>query len=513
MMKSPMAVNFITSFSVSRKPPYLLLAALLGFLAYLPALLTFFVKDDLAVISIAQIDFPAMFTRPWLGGFFRPVAELFFALQHQLFDLHPLPYHLVSFAAHAAAAYLVYRIFYLCLNDYAKSLTVAFIFGLHPLNTESVSWISGQMSLFSGLCGFLVLMMLSSRPEKHYFLWTTLLIIGFLAGLGFYENAIVVPGIGIVIYLSSRRVHSQTPSISLAIIFILLTGISGFYLYWRFMILALRGGYLDITLSLRMGLTNLLYYLYLLNGGTAIGGRIIRYHPEDIFSPSYFLDVIPPLFIINTLLIISVGVLLVLRRIRKTDSNIHFAALLQNIILPGAWVVISLLPAFFLAERPRRIAYMTVPGYAFIICQAFFYVKQRTRFGSPFAKAGGIGYMVLLVVTLHFRNHDWRAAGDIEKQIPEIITSTACSYLAFDVPNLIGDALFFNSISTAYWLERQTGRKNLTVYAPHQIIKSGPLPDPTCYFRFTNGQVEQIQLGKSDTFPSFVKGQNWVKPE
>lgn len=481
----------------------------LGYLfAYLPALLAFFVKDDLIIITSANLDLRSLLTHPFPGGFFRPSAEFIFGIQYYLFGLHPLPYHLISLAAHGVAGYLVFRISRSLLKDSTKGLVVAAVFVLHPLHTESASWVSGQMSLFAGLCGLLVLSILLSRP-RSYSRWLFALVVAFLCGLGFYENLIVVPVLWVVLHLFfNKDVHQSQPP--LLVPCLLLAGISGFYLYWRLVVLGLGGGNYDLSLTLGTGLTNLLYYLYLLNGGSAIGGRIIRYRPEEILSFPNFLEVITPLFIFQTLLIFGAFGLFLISRCRESRHDTSLKTILRDFFLPGVWVLISLLPALFLTERPRRIAYLAVPGYAIALGQALFYLQQRTRLSLQLARAGLVGYIALLSVTLHFRNQDWWAAGELEKSLPTVVTSAECSHLAFDVPDLLGDALFFNSSSVSYWIERQTGRKGLTVYGPAEIIQVGTLPQQTCFFRFSRHQVEQVQLEKDAPFPSFVRGQNWV---
>jgi len=476
-------------------------------LAYLPALSAFFVKDDLAVITTTQVDFPHLFARPWLGGFFRPMAELLFGIQHWMFGLNPLPYHLVSLLAHAGAVYIIYELFSLLLGDRAKALVTALIFGLHPINTEVVSWISGQMSLFSGLCGFLVLFLMSSQPGKYKPLWFIALSMVFIAGLGFYENFIVVPGIWVATYLFCKNVRLEHRSGFFLAWFLLFVGITGCYIYWRFVVLDLHRGYYNFIFSFKTALVNFFYYLYLLTGGSMIGGRIIRYHPGEMFSGSNLLDVFPPLLIVNTLLLIVTWGIFI-KRILKGDE-IHWRDI-SNILLAGAWAFVALLPAIFLSERPRRLAYLAAPAYSLLICQALFYLQQKIRCDLRFARAGLIGYAVLLALTLHLRNQDWRAVGNTEKNIPEIVArSTSCSCLIFDVPNLIGDALFFNNLSIEYWVKRKTEYRNIAVYEPHQIV--GELPPNTCLFRLVNSHLEPIQLKKGEPFPVFIRGNNWIK--
>ena len=84
---------------------------LLSAIAYWPAWQSFFVKDDLTLITSADLDLAAALQHAWPGGFFRPAGELVFAIQHQFFGLYPLPYHLMSFIAHSAAVLFAYHLF------------------------------------------------------------------------------------------------------------------------------------------------------------------------------------------------------------------------------------------------------------------------------------------------------------------------------------------------------------------------------------------------------------------
>lgn len=50
-----------------------------------------------------------------------------------------------------------------------------------------------------------------------------------------------------------------------------------------------------------------------------------------------------------------------------------------------------------------------------------------------------------------------------------------------------------------YWLERQTGKKDLVIYTPNEVAQAALLPEQTCYFRFIQGKIKQIYLGAGGT--------------
>jgi hypothetical protein len=474
------------------------LLALTGLLAYLPALRSFFVKDDLILILSAQAAFPNLLIHSWPGGFFRPSAELLFAIQHALFGLHPLPYHLLSLAAHAAATLLLYRLFLRLLENRDLSRIGALVFALHPLHTESVSWISGQMSLFAGLCTLLLLY----EPGRGHSFRLAIPALIVTVGLGFYESYAAAPILWLFLYFYMPRIRQQSRPIHFTVTALLATLTISTYLYWRFSVLGLRGGNYAVMPSIETVLTNLLYYLYLLFGGSAVGGRILYYQPGQIFSTTNFLQVFPPLLIATVVLLVAAGIRYARHRAQVANTSIS-----RETLLPIVWLLIALLPALILPERPRRLAYTSIPAFALLVAMSFSYLQQKIRNGMTFTRAGLLFYSMIMAVTLHARNQDWQTAGAIEKDMATLVSSAQeCASLVIDAPNLLGDALLFNSLSTERRIEQATG-KHLPVYDAHQL-PSDPTPMlPTCSFRYTNSGFVSTD---SETPPYFVRGKNWM---
>ena len=212
---------------------------------------------------------------------------------------------------------------------------------------------------------------------------------------------------------------------------------------------------------------------------------------------THFFDVFTPLFILNSL--VAIGYLFYLRRDGWPS--------LRTIALPLAWVILTLLPALLLPERPRRLAYLAVPGYAMAMSQVFYYLQQKTRPGLLVARAGIALYLLVLVSTLFLRNRDWQQAGNLERSLSAAIAPD-CREVVFDVPNLLGDALLFNSISTGNWANRRTAVAAATIYAPFEFDLHRVSPD--CYYRYANGSVSRVDTEHLQ--PVFTRGQNWAHP-
>jgi tetratricopeptide (TPR) repeat protein len=78
-------------------------------------------------------------------------------LDCQLFGLKPWGHHLTSVLLHAVNAALVFGLLQLMTGATWRSLTVAALFGLHPLRVESVAWVAERKDLLSGFFGLLTL--------------------------------------------------------------------------------------------------------------------------------------------------------------------------------------------------------------------------------------------------------------------------------------------------------------------------------------------------------------------
>ena len=85
------------------------------------------------------------------GPYWHPATSLSHMLDCTLFGLHPAMHHLVNILIHGLNAVLIASILLLYTGDRMKSLWVAAIFAFHPLNVETVAWISERKNLLATL--------------------------------------------------------------------------------------------------------------------------------------------------------------------------------------------------------------------------------------------------------------------------------------------------------------------------------------------------------------------------
>ncbi len=184
-----------------------ILIILLALLAYANSFEASFHHDDMHVIVRNSYvkdasNIPRFFLQPQMGSgvytetsSYRPLLMATFAMNFYLGGLNVLGYHLVNFGLHVCCAILVYFIL-LHLFRFAGipaggnplrnppiALFGALIFALHPVQTESVTYITGRSSPLTGLfflASFLTFLQYRATREVRYWIFSCLLYAGSL---------------------------------------------------------------------------------------------------------------------------------------------------------------------------------------------------------------------------------------------------------------------------------------------------------------------------------------------
>jgi len=97
------------------------------------------------------------FGNPVVGNW-HPLTMLSHMLDCQIYGLNPRGHHLTNVLLHGANTALVFLLFRGLTGAIWRSLTVAALFGLHPLHVESVAWVAERKDVLSTFFGLLCLM-------------------------------------------------------------------------------------------------------------------------------------------------------------------------------------------------------------------------------------------------------------------------------------------------------------------------------------------------------------------
>ncbi len=174
-----------------------LLLFLLGFLLYLPSLSGQFLWDDEDFVyanrNVLEFRLDKFFVEDAIAGrgkvsnYFRPLPQIVYASTNLLFRLNPFWFHLVSVFTHLASSLTIYYFLKLLLLKLAPSFSqspsprrnlnpllallnlpflVALLFLAHPIQTETVSYVSGLSDSLFVLFGSLSVITFLLREDR-----------------------------------------------------------------------------------------------------------------------------------------------------------------------------------------------------------------------------------------------------------------------------------------------------------------------------------------------------------
>jgi hypothetical protein len=129
--------------------------------------------DDLAIVEHYGIN--SILTlkdviTPDGSIYYRPIVSLSYWLDFQLWGMDSTFMHLENIVVHLLNVFLVFLIASrLTITSGIKSLPVlsALLFGLHPINSESVNWIAGRTDVYAGLFVFIAVYCLIRAVQEQ----------------------------------------------------------------------------------------------------------------------------------------------------------------------------------------------------------------------------------------------------------------------------------------------------------------------------------------------------------
>ena len=153
--------------------PYLLVTVLV-ILVYLPTFSGEFILDDRPLIEnnpyvktfhplvsyFAQEDgiTDEHVTGSYHTGYYRPLINLSYSVDYKLWGLRAPGFRTTNLLLHLFCCFILFHFLRFLVNDRYAALWATLIFALHPVNTESVSWIGSRdnilVAFFSIACLF-----------------------------------------------------------------------------------------------------------------------------------------------------------------------------------------------------------------------------------------------------------------------------------------------------------------------------------------------------------------------
>ncbi len=189
-----------------------LVIVLLTAAAYLPALRGGFLwDDDIYLTGNRLLTEPGGLGRIWFSlespSQYFPLVYTTFLVERSLWGLNPLGYHLVNLLLHLANALLLWII--LRRLSLPGAWLAAALFALHPVQVESVAWITERKNVLSGFFSLLTVLawLTFARGGARSRRWYPAALLLFMAALLAKTTAAVLPvTLLLVCWLAGERI-------------------------------------------------------------------------------------------------------------------------------------------------------------------------------------------------------------------------------------------------------------------------------------------------------------------
>jgi protein O-mannosyl-transferase len=199
----PPALTIAAAPSKSNNTIYIACAslALLTFLVYSPAIFHPFVNYDdydyvtqnphvQAGLSLHTMSWALTSTE--LANW-HPLTWISHVLDFQLYGLNPVGHHLTNVLLHSANVALLFLILFRATGATWRSAFVAALFGLHPLNVESVAWVAERKNVLSMFFFLVTLISYGRYTRKPTWRSYTLVAVTFALGLAAKPMLVTLP--------------------------------------------------------------------------------------------------------------------------------------------------------------------------------------------------------------------------------------------------------------------------------------------------------------------------------
>ena len=146
---------------------------------------------------VTQVKVVVLAAPQWAGNYYRPLFNVWLALNYDVFGAIPGWWHLSTVAAHVFVTWLVYLLAKRLTGNETTAALAALLFGINPLHIEAVAWISGVAEV--QVAGGMILSFLAylnwRDGEKHRRWWMAASLAAFALAVLSKETAVVFPAL------------------------------------------------------------------------------------------------------------------------------------------------------------------------------------------------------------------------------------------------------------------------------------------------------------------------------
>ncbi len=153
-----------------------------------------YVIENSVVKNLNSENLKTIFSEQFVGNY-QPATMVSYMLDYKLFGLNPFGYHLVNLIFHLLGTLFVFLIIKKISGNDLVAFITAFLFGIHPLHVESVTWIAERKDVLYGFffLSSLYFYILHSKQEKLFSAFFLISLILFVLSLLSKAQAVVLP--------------------------------------------------------------------------------------------------------------------------------------------------------------------------------------------------------------------------------------------------------------------------------------------------------------------------------
>jgi len=345
---------------------------------------------------------------------YRPVRVISYAVDYFFSHRNPIGYHISNILCHIITSFLVYLTIFFMIKNYRVALFAAILFVVHPIQTDSVTYLSGRRDILTALfyiLGFYCFLKFRRYSKIKYI---ALALLAYLLSFFSKEIAITLPLMFLCYdFLENFQVKSRRLNLSF---------FKQILLTLKRVIVKYKYLYGPLLLA---GITFGLYTVFVAKASHRIGwygdspnlnfltvARILIFYIKQLFYPvtlnaDYSYNAFPvsksffeprTLFSIIALIVILYAIL----RLLKSHKMYAFC---------GMWIFITLIPVYQIIPHHELLAehYLYLPSLGFCLLFALLFEKLLS-----FQKHQYIIYSLLAIIVVLFsyrtidRNKDWK---------------------------------------------------------------------------------------------------------
>jgi protein O-mannosyl-transferase len=384
--------------------------------ALLPALKNSFVWDDEIYIiknnlitDLSWKGIKAIFTDTSTDNY-APLTVFINALQYKIGRLDPAVFHLGSLLFHLVNVLLVFWLVRLLSNRWELASIVALLFGIHPIQVESIAWASGGSTLYCAtfrLLSLVAYLYYLKEEERKYLIAASLF---FIMALLCKAVAIEMPLLYLLMdYIKGRKLNSKAviekvPLFVIAILFGVIAfvlknqdseAIGNTFPSFPYRVLIACYGFVTYISKLLFPLHLSAFYPYPDLGGSGI-------------PPQYFL------YALIVVILVAVAIYSV-RYSKKLLLGMGFFAL-------TIFLMLQLMPTGG-AVMADRYSYLSSIGIFYLMGEGLLFLWNKKKWRIP-AVALLFGFTVFYSVKTYSRCTVWNSSmtlwNDVIRQEPEV---------------------------------------------------------------------------------------------